>query len=133
MGIYRYLGRFTDRLFSRNQEEAYYLIATLYGLYPGESWRGSSSKESNLGASLRKLKSEMGKSVESRFVALLNAHREDLPHHLRQIISLLKSKEVPVDWAQLLMNVEYWDASDERRTQRQWAKAFWEEETGSGS
>jgi CRISPR system Cascade subunit CasB len=129
MEIYRYLGRFADRLTSRRQEEAYYLIATLFGLYPTESWkRGGDDKDAtNLGASLRKLKGETGESIERRFVALLNAHSEDLPTHLRQVISLLSSKEMPVDWRQLLQDIENWDFDDERRIQRKWAKAFWRE------
>lgn len=131
MSVYRYLGRFADSLKSKQQEEAYHLIATLFGLYPSESWRsGDGDKnKTNLGASLRRLKEQMGgDGADRRFVALLNAHREDLPEHLRQIVGLLKSKDVPIDWVQLLQAVEYWDADNERRTQRQWAKTFWRED-----
>src|SRR5437667_10651164 len=76
MEIYRHLGRFADRISSRRHEESYYLIATLFGLYPTESWTrsGNVNDETNLGASLRKLKRQMGDSVERRLVGLLNAH-----------------------------------------------------------
>jgi CRISPR system Cascade subunit CasB len=130
MSVYRYIGWCADKLNGR-QEEAYHLIATLFGLYPSESWRSSDGdpKKTNLGASLRRLKEQMGgDGAERRFVALLNANRVDLGEHLRQIIGLLKSKDVPVDWAQLLEAVEFWDADDERRRQRQWAKTFWRED-----
>jgi CRISPR system Cascade subunit CasB len=129
MSVYRYIGWCIDKL-SKRQEDAYYLIATLFGLYPSGSWRSSDSdpKQTNLGASLRRLKEQMGgDGVERRFVALLNANSEDLGEHLRQIVSLLKSKDAPIDWAQLLEAVEFWDADDERRRQRQWAKTFWRE------
>lgn len=130
MSVYRYVGWSLDKL-SKRQEDAYYLIATLFGLYPSASWRSGDGdqKKTNLGASLRRLKEQMGgDGAERRFVALLNADREDLGEHLRQIISLLKSKDAPIDWAQLLEAVEFWDADDERRRQRQWAKTFWRED-----
>lgn len=130
MSVYLYIGWCADKL-NRNQEEAYHLVATLFGLYPSESWRSSDGnpKKTNLGASLRRLKEKIGgDGVERRFVALLNANRDDMGEHLRQIIGLLKSKDVLVDWAQLLEAVEFWDAFDERRRQRQWAKTFWRED-----
>lgn len=130
MSVYRYIGWCADKL-NPKQEAAYHLIATLFGLYPLECWRSSDGdkNKTNLGASLRRLKEQMGgDGADRRFVALLNAHQEDLPEHLRQIVGLLKSKDVPIDWAQLLQAVEFWDADNERRTQRQWAKTFWRED-----
>lgn len=62
--------------------------------------------------------------VERRFVALLNCHRDDLPAHLRHAVGLLKSKEIPVDWAELLHDILRWD-SESRSVQRAWARAFW--------
>jgi CRISPR system Cascade subunit CasB len=62
--------------------------------------------------------------VERRFVALLNCHQDDLDHHLRQAVSLLKSKDAPVDWAELLKDIQRWD-NDDRLVQRRWARAFW--------
>src|SRR5262245_21726574 len=62
MGVYRYIGWCADKFKSKWQEEAYYLIATLFGLYPSESWRSSDgdNNRTNLGASLRRLKEQMG-------------------------------------------------------------------------
>jgi CRISPR system Cascade subunit CasB len=129
MGIYRYLGRFANGMKSYQQEEAYHLVATLFGLYPSKSWSSGDENEStNLGASFKRLQAEMGgDGAERRFTALLNAHSEDLAEHLRQVVGLLKSKDIPIDWVQLLKAVEFWDFDDERRTQRAWAKAFWKE------
>jgi CRISPR system Cascade subunit CasB len=123
--MHPYVAPFTQRL-SRKQEDAYYLIAALFGLYPGESWASSEGRlRTNLGASLRWFASASNsESVERRFVALLNAHTDDLSEHLRQIISLLKSQDIPVDWRQLLHNVINWD-DDDRIVQRYWSKAFW--------
>jgi CRISPR system Cascade subunit CasB len=111
---------------SRKQEDAYYLIAALFGLYPGEIWTSSEGRQrTNLGASLRWFaNASNSESIERRFVALLNAHTDDLSEHLRQTISLLKSKDIPVDWRQLLRDVINWD-DDDRFVQRNWSKAFW--------
>jgi len=110
------------------QEDAYYTVAALFALYPGRSWRATgeaAKRETNLGASLGVLAQE-SPSVERRFIALLNARAEELPHHLRNIISLLKSskKEIRVDWAQLIEDINRWNR-DDRRVQRKWSRAFW--------
>ena len=125
MEMHPYVAPFTQGL-TRQQEDAYYLIAALFGLYPGESWTSSESRlRTNLGASLRWLVNESGsESVERRFVVLLNAHADDLSEHLRQTISLLKSQDIPVDWRQLLRDVINWD-DDNRFVQRNLSKAFW--------
>jgi CRISPR system Cascade subunit CasB len=125
MEMHPYVAPFTQGL-SRKQEDAYYLIAALFGLYPRESWTRSEGRLStNLGASLRWFaNASSSASVERRFVALLNAHTDDLSEHLRQTISLLKSQDIPVDWRQLLRDVINWD-DDDRFVQRNWSRAFW--------
>lgn len=125
MEMHPYVAPFTQGL-RRKQEDAYYLIAALFGLHPGENWTSSESRlRTNLGASLRWFANESNSdSSERRFVALLNAHADDLSEHLRQMISLLKSKDIPVDWRQLLRDVINWD-DDDRFVQRNWSKAFW--------
>jgi CRISPR system Cascade subunit CasB len=111
---------------SRRQEEAYYLVAALFAWHQG-SWPPTSERDdaTNLGASLRRLAGRTeGESVERRLTVLLNSHPEDLARHLRHVVGLLKAHEVPIDWAQLLRNVQDWHRLD-RRVQRAWAKAFW--------
>jgi CRISPR system Cascade subunit CasB len=111
---------------SRRQEDAYYIVAALYALHPGAGWSAADDgkhHKTNLGASLGRMKDESA-SVERRFVALLNCHRDELPQHLRQIVSLLKANDAPVDWAQLIYDINHWD-SEQRFVQRNWARAFW--------
>ena len=67
---------------------------------------------------------EKSPSIEKRFVALLNSDEEDLPNHLRQIISLLKSKEAPINWSQLLFDIKNWD-NERVNVQRHLANGFW--------
>lgn len=122
MEMHSYVVPFTREL-SRPQEDAFYMVAALFGLYPRESWRrGEKEMFSNLGASLKVLKKDSG-GVERRFVALLNCRAEDLPAHLRQVVGLLKTNDLPVDWAQLLRDVIRWDYDQD--VQRNWARAFW--------
>ena len=55
---------------------------------------------------------------------MLNAHHDDVAQHLRHVIGLLKSKDIAVDWSQLLWDLRGWDG-DERKVQRRWARGFW--------
>lgn len=64
------------------------------------------------------------KRLEKRLNALLNADSDNLQDHLRRIISLLKTKDVPVNWTQLLHDIQHWDA-ESRFVQHEWAKGFW--------
>lgn len=128
MEAYRYIARFAAQINNRRKEESLHLVATLFGLYPSASRGGDDWITTNLGASLRELRSKLeSEGVERRFIALLNSHRDELATHLRQIISLLKSKDVTLNWLHLLRDINRWDA-DERRAQREWAKAFWRED-----
>ena len=127
MELYPYVVPYTQGLQYTSDENAYYIIASLVGLHPTPGWqRGDGKQLTNLGASLALLKDDSGDSLERRFVALLNAHADDLPEHLRQAISLLKSKDKPVNWLRLLRDLKQWDRED-RRVQRLWAKGFWRE------
>lgn len=121
--MFQHVARFAQST-SRTDENAVFVVAALFGLYPSYSWKPTEQvQRNNLGRSMAFLKDESG-SVERRFVALLNADEEDLPNHLRQIVSLLKSKETPINWRELLRGIKQWNRSD-RRVQREWAKGFW--------
>lgn len=106
-------------------EWAYFLVASLFGMYPGPFTRDGNRDNHNLGASFRAVSDLTGSgSIEGRFVALLNARRDDLPEHLRFAVALCESARSRVDWAQLLHDVLAWDSAS-RRTQREWARSFW--------
>lgn len=126
MEAYNYIARFVAS--APQRENAFHLVATLFGLYPSESRRGENWMKTNLGASLRELKGKTdNEGAERRFVASLNSHADELADHLRHIVSLLKSKDVSINWRQLLSDIRRWD-DDNRNVQRNWAKAFWGEE-----
>ena len=103
----------------RYAEDNAFLIAALFALHPQPKGQGT------LGNAFAQLSEKSdSNSIEQRFNALLNCHYDDLPYHLRQAVSLLRSKEVPVDWQQLLRDVLGWE-HDDRYIQRAWAREFW--------
>lgn len=107
------------------RENAVFIVAPLFAYY----WKAQTNIK-DLGASLLKYQKETeSDSVEKRFVALLNAEAGELPDYLRQIVGLLKSKEIAVNWEQLFTDVQYWEASNNNSkyesVQRKWARSFW--------
>lgn len=133
---YRYIGRFLENC-TRDEENAHYLVASLFALHQ-LSWKDDPAdrRPSNLGSSFRILAEHVEadhgdrESVERRFVALLNCHADDLPQHLRHAVSLLRSHEVPIDWAALLDDLQHWGRV-ESPVRRRWARAFWGETAAS--
>jgi CRISPR system Cascade subunit CasB len=102
-------------------EDPAYIVGSLFALHPEPGGNG------NMGTAFAMVR-ERNESLEKRFVALLNCHRDDLPNHLRQAVSLLKSKDVPINWRQLLKDILSWDHED-RFVQQQWAREFWQSKT----
>jgi CRISPR system Cascade subunit CasB len=101
----------------------YYTIASLFALHPEAAPSG------NLGAHLAQTRAEGGEdALDRRFTALLSAHQDDLPDRLRQAVSFLKSKDVPVNWNQLFWDLQNWEEKREEpkhSVQKRWAGSFW--------
>ncbi|MEW6723609.1 MAG: type I-E CRISPR-associated protein Cse2/CasB [Bacillota bacterium] len=128
---------------SLGDERLYLMVAALFGYHP-VCFREEELKERrcNLGASLRMLalaraqrhspdagegddtEDLLPDSMKRRMEALLASHRDDLFGHLRQVIGLLKTEEVPVDWAQLLNDLQAWEWQG-RPVQWQWSRSFY--------
>jgi CRISPR system Cascade subunit CasB len=103
-------------------ENAYYLVAALYASHPLPGGSG------NLGSSYAQARAREGDAtaIERRFTALLAAHPDDLPFFLRQSVSYLRSKEVPIEWSQLLRDVSNWGHPEYgERVRKEWARRFW--------
>lgn len=117
---YRYVVPWLSANFSKAQENAYFLVAALFALHPGYTTQG------NLGDHLGKIRNSTDnpEAIDRRFSALLSCHPDDLPVYLRQMISLLKSKEIEVNWEEFLNDIVQWNRPD-RRTQKKWARGFW--------
>jgi CRISPR system Cascade subunit CasB len=115
-GMFPYVARFVGE---RN-EDVLYLIASLFALHP------MSSQYGNMGNHLRTLATNLGddNATERRFVQLLQQNGDALDVPLRQHITLLKSKDIPVNWHQLMTDIIRWD-NPNRYVQRNWANAYW--------
>lgn len=118
--MFRYVEPYLPQKRGRAQETAYYLVAALFALHPKFTGVG------NMGTHMRACDPEGKNSdaLERRFTALLAAHPDDLPEYLRQTVSFLKSKEIPVNWNRLFWDLQNWDDED-RHVQKHWAGAFW--------
>uniref|UniRef100_A0A7C5REU3 Type I-E CRISPR-associated protein Cse2/CasB n=1 Tax=Thermus caliditerrae TaxID=1330700 RepID=A0A7C5REU3_9DEIN len=97
--------------------EAHYLVAALYALLDGAHVEGRT-----LARALREARERRGsESLERRFLALLDADRDQLPHRLRQAAGLV---EGGVDFVQLLRDLRHWFHPD-RWVQARWAREFY--------
>ncbi len=119
--MYRYVIPYLPENPPKRQEQAYYLVAALFALHP------ESTEHGNLGTHLAKARAEGNEdALERRFTALLSAHPDDLPDYLRQTISLLKSKEISVNWDQLFSDLQWWSHPEYGdHVRKRWATAFW--------
>jgi CRISPR system Cascade subunit CasB len=118
--MYRYVVPWLPAEPNRQREAAYYALAALFAYHPAVGGTG------NMGHHFARTRDPQGDdtAIERRFTALLAAHPDDLEFFLRQAISFLRSKEVPVNWQQLLADVLAWGHPD-RYVQKRWARAFW--------
>jgi len=97
------------------KREAHYLVAALYALKDGAHQEGRT-----LARALRE-KALESDSVEKRFLALLDADRDQIAFRLRQAVALVKGG---LDFARLLDDLLGW-FSPERRVQARWAREFY--------
>jgi CRISPR system Cascade subunit CasB len=102
------------------RRSAFYLVAGLWAAHPREQ---SKRRRLSLGAAAAAhAASNSSSSTERRFMNLLDADEEQLPHRARQMLALLK--EQPIDFEALLRGLLYWN-DERKRTQVQWAREFY--------
>ncbi len=125
----------------RKYREVYYLIATLFDFNRLEGRKG------DFGQAMLKLANEMSRDPKDfrRFHILLDAefdrvHDPDQPDspwaegggelafRLRQMVKLMASKNVGIDWAELLVDLCSWSHPN-RRIQKKWARSFFGDST----
>lgn len=109
------------------EHEVFYIVASLFALHRNHQPIQGRRDQRGLGASLRAIRWREGgdenPGVARRLIAALDAHREALPTHLRQLVTLL-SRDHPIDYTQLFDDLLDWDHRD-RIVQRAWAAGFW--------
>lgn len=102
------------------RREMFYLVAGLWAAHWLEGQRG---QPMSLGKACAEYQTASGStSTERRFITLLDADYDQLPHRLRQMIALLK--EQAIDFDALLKGLLYWN-DDQKRTQNAWARDFY--------
>lgn len=112
---------------SKYNEEIYFLVATLYGL---NKYRFTG----DFGWTMRTVrKSSDLESVDKRMTILLDSDFDliggyqpgggEMAYRLRQNVRLANSKEVGVDWLQLVKDLEYWTHS-EKKVKKRWANSY---------
>jgi CRISPR system Cascade subunit CasB len=106
---------------SDRRRRLYYLAAGLWAL--GQRRTGGAPVP--LPRALHRVgKGRDSASVELRFTALLDSDEDELPHRLRQAVSLVSADQIAIDWPQLLIDLIGW-SSDARYVQQRWARAYW--------
>ncbi|MEF9996714.1 MAG: type I-E CRISPR-associated protein Cse2/CasB [Burkholderiaceae bacterium] len=108
---------------NRARERAYLVT----GLWALASKRGSGDPCSLPDAMRRVARSRESRSVEARFVALLDSEGDELIWRLRHVIDLIAAEKVTLNWPALLRDVLAWDA-DSRFIQQRWAREYWRSE-----
>lgn len=102
------------------RRKVFYLVSGVWAMH----WRqGRSGAQLSIGeACAVHLKSTGSTSTERRFIILLDSDSEQLPHRLRQMISLLNKQSI--DFADLLNGLIFWE-DDQKKTQNAWAREFY--------
>lgn len=142
-----FLGRIQDEREDCWERICYYLVAGLWATTvssseleqfrknPEEEPEVSQSEESDASKGYRRtlghaiaqlyLERDQAKSIEQRFIALLDADEEQLPYRIRQMVQLLKAEEgIRIYWSELLRDLLAWKR-EHRPVQRKWARAFY--------
>lgn len=125
--VYRIVQEFTKHASGRFEEDMFYFVAGLFALVerPTPDKPIPHLETRNLGLSIAELfvVRRKSKSIEDRFIALLDADTDQLQYRLRQMVALLKDT-APIDWSELLRDLKYWN-TESKTTQRRWAKSFY--------
>lgn len=100
--------------------DMHYLVAGLWAAH----WREDCSKQK---ISIARACAEYGyardsASTEGRFIAVIDADSDQLPHRIRQLVALLK--EYPIDFAALLKDLMNWNG-EKKTIQNAWAREFY--------
>jgi CRISPR system Cascade subunit CasB len=107
-------------------ERAYFLVGALFALHPDHApgvSLGHAFRRINDGTAEGQKRAD-NESTRARFVALLDAHPDDIADHLRHAVSLARARAIPIDWIRTLKDLVNWRAPD-RWVQRRLAADFW--------
>lgn len=117
---YPYVEPFVADTDSAWRRKVLYLVAGVWAAH----WReGRSGQPISLGKACAAYQTQTeSTSTERRFINLLDADSDQLPHRLRQMLALLKDHAI--DFDDLLNGLVFWK-DDRKRTQNAWARDFY--------
>jgi CRISPR system Cascade subunit CasB len=106
------------------QQKTWIFVACLSVYYPQTLDRDAPK---NFGYSCRGLaQATNSEGAERRFRALLDTTAEDLQSPLTSLVRQIKSKDIRLDYPQLLSDLCRWDYPDQYvQIQDRWARTFW--------
>lgn len=84
----------------QQEQELWLLVAGLFALHP----QGNIAKGRTVGGAMRLLADERV-SAQRRFTQLLSVDPQHLPYYLRQMVQLLRSGDVAIDYHRLLTDL----------------------------
>lgn len=116
--MYPYVVNFLPKI--RWMQEHCFLIASLFALYPDRAPEGRTM--GGVFNAIQRISAT--DSIEKRFIRLLETDRDDMANHLKQTVSLAKSKGVAIDYHRLIADLTHWNHED-RFVQLAWAKDYW--------
>lgn len=103
-----------------NQRELYETVAGCFALHPNHF-----EAAGNFGATLRGIQQKTQGSKEDwldlRFRRLVACDREGILKHLRYAVQFAKSKDAPINYQTLFMDLWLWG----EKTKVNWARAYW--------
>src|SRR5690606_15897739 len=106
---------------------ALYTVAALFARHPEHQKRSFAAAFGELARSRNTGERDLNKSIEGRFIALLEADPENIADYLRQAISLLAADGIGCDYANLLNDLSRWmnpsgDSNARDRLRQRWAR-----------
>lgn len=85
----------------------------------------SERNSGDIGAAAARLqKATESGSVEQRFLALLDSDADELPHRLRQMVTLMSSADIAPSWSTLRKDLRWWN-TEARTVQQRWAASYY--------
>ncbi|MER7003892.1 type I-E CRISPR-associated protein Cse2/CasB [Dactylosporangium sp. NPDC000555] len=105
----------------QREQELWLLIAGLFALHP----HGNTAKGRTVGGAMRLLADERV-SAQRRFTQLLSVDPQHLPYYLRQMIQLLRSDDVAIDYHRLLTDLVLINSSRQaaHKVRLRWARDY---------
>lgn len=123
-----YVERFVaaDRPANDARRLALYAVAGLFAQHPEQQSRSFATAFGELMKRRSKPK-EPNRSIEQRFIALLEADADNILDYLRQAISLLAAEDIGLDYVRLLDDLAVWmnPNADRDRLRQRWARELY--------